>query len=621
MATQYTQNPDFYNYSRLGETRNLDRENPPFAWPGVNVKNINGPLGVDSVKMARGFMRSILTDPDIISGFADTTQNRQVVIDPSTKNRGHYRLNFQFNPEYIERSVSQTPGAVNPILQSVSNLTQPIPGSATFNFTMTFNREMEVNAAGNRADSQTLWNGDNLEDFSGSLRDPGLVGVWADLYMFDLIVGQGITPELLDLVSAFTEVQAAERSVNESTTTDEEPPAEDEKKDEDTAQTDTDATSFNKEEFETNFTKNFGNSAFLNPLPVRIVFSDTFMVEGMVTGTSVAFQKFNHRMIPTICQVNVNFTAMYLGFAKKKAFLTDNLTAWAKDQAKANQDQQLEDQSKVEALANSVTGLKFYPNCELTVNNSYGTIISSEKNRTSVDTNNDYFLAHSFANATVPNNTQFYSKTTTTLERWYNIWYTYLYKNGVDITNAARLIYDRRALPIVFSVLYNQLNTNQTKPNYTFKIELVYKSLNPDTGKKDKEHVVGCTFSKLKETHEKAYTTGSTAVITPMVYKVSGTLDLAKFSNIPKINSKLIGTENIPFNTNADLGLRITIVPSFTNSDNAVISSSSLAPVQINGIQWSSAIGQVGLTVYEANVSLSNTNNKPRDIRPPDRLD
>ena len=40
-------------------------------------------------------------------------------------------------------------------------------------------------------------------------------------------------------------------------------------------------------------------------------------------------------MIPTICQVNCEVYALYVGFAQKNAFLTDNLTSWAQSTAQA----------------------------------------------------------------------------------------------------------------------------------------------------------------------------------------------------------------------------------------------------------------------------------------------
>lgn len=592
------QNPDFYNYSRLGETRNLDKENPPFAWPGVHVKNINGPLGVDNVKMARGFMRSILTDPDIVNAFNTSTQVRQTTIDTTKISPGHYRLNFQFNPEYIERSVAQTPGAVNPILQSVSNLTQPIPGSATFNFTMTFNREMEVNAAGNRADSQTLWDGDDLTDFSDSrLKDPGLVGVWADLHMFDLIVGQGITPELLDLVAAFTEVQAAERSANESTTTDGEEEPKDEEKKDGTAQTDPDATSFNKDEFETNFTKNFGNSAFLNPLPVRIVFSDTFMVEGMVTGTSVAFQKFNHRMIPTICQVNVNFSAMYLGFAKKKAFLTENLTAWAKDQASQTVDEQEKAKEIGKQLADAITTVTLWPNVILKDKNWAW----SGRNDPPYVGNEDQFLMHSSANAN-PSGTVHYESDIMWLGHYYNIVNTKLYKNGLDITLSARTLYSS-TLPVVVSIDYFPKDTTLKKPNFEVKMDLVHKYTNPETGLKSNEIIAPCTVSSISP----EWVTGTTG--TRYYARRDFYVTLGKLPGIPKVNSKLSGTENLTQGDYKNLTLRITVTPTITTDvdGTSITASQSINPIDFTSVFWDSRHDVQGARTLHKSEALAKT--------------
>lgn len=67
---------------------------------------------------------------------------------------------------------------------------------------------------------------------------------------------------------------------------------------------------------------NFGNSAFLVSLPVRIVFSSLFMVEGYITSTIVSFNKFNANMVPTQCSVGITMQALYIGFARKDTFLT-----------------------------------------------------------------------------------------------------------------------------------------------------------------------------------------------------------------------------------------------------------------------------------------------------------
>jgi hypothetical protein len=82
---------------------------------------------------------------------------------------------------------------------------------------------------------------------------------------------------------------------------------------------------FDEDDARTNLTNNFGNSAFLVSLPIRIVFSSLFMVEGYITSTTVTFNKFNPNMVPTQCTVGIQMQAMYMGFAKKDTFLTLSL--------------------------------------------------------------------------------------------------------------------------------------------------------------------------------------------------------------------------------------------------------------------------------------------------------
>ena len=353
------ENDNFTNYSKLGETRNPSRENQPFAFPGPFSRNI---AGTDiNQKMKRGFMRSIIMDQSIAGAF-------------KTKSPGNLRLNFQFNPEYIERNVSQSPGAVNPLLQNPANLTQAVPGTAQFNFTMMFNREAEVaqrerdlllSGTGTTDDSnarQARAQGFDIDDglASSAMTDPGQVGVMHDLSIFDSIIGQGITSELVDVITAYTRQQVV------ASTNDPDKPE------------DAKIITFEEADFKTSVKANYGNSAFLNPMPVRIVFSDLFMVEGLVVGSAVAFQKFSQEMIPTICQVNCNVYALYVGFAKKKAFLTDNLASWAVDTAKTDAALAAEVVKETKATINSLVTLSLGVNVQpedkrLTVPN-YNTI-------------------------------------------------------------------------------------------------------------------------------------------------------------------------------------------------------------------------------------------------------
>ena len=350
MATDNTLPLDFFNYAKLNETRNAERENKPFMWPGAIAHNING----GERKVVRGFMRSILTDESISGVFGNANSN-------TNNNKGHYRLNFQFNPESITRDVAQSIGAVNPILQNPANLTQAVPGTAVFNFTMTFNREMEVNNHGtenNYKDPYTDLNNPfyNLD----KERDPGVIGVWADVKMFDAIIGQGITDELVSMVKVFTATQQNNINVQQN---------------EDSTAVDADgnkiviASTYDDAEFDKAIALNTGNSAFLNPLPVRVVFSDTFMLEGLVEGAAVAFQKFSPNMTPTICQINVNFKALYLGFAKKDAFLTSNLSNWAADTIQTQEEDAAEITTLSKTLGDGFKLLQFCPGGTWSKNN------------------------------------------------------------------------------------------------------------------------------------------------------------------------------------------------------------------------------------------------------------
>ena len=299
-------NADFSNYAKVVGAeggRPDDKENKPFAYPGPFSRTIDG----KSTPVSRGFMRSIIMGGEIASKLG-------------VKNTSNFRLNFQFNPEYIERRVSQSPGAVNPLLQDPQNLTQAVPGTAQFNFTMTFNREQEVARSKNQLNLEFIEN--ELSGFDSALADPGQVGVMHDLALFDKIIGQGITQDLVDVIQRYTEQQVINNNnqVTESNANNGE-------------EQDAELTPFEGTSFRASVEKNFGNAAFLNPMPVRVVFSDLFMVEGLVVSSAVAFQKFNQNMIPTICQVNVELYALYVGFAKKKAFLTETLSSWASEQA------------------------------------------------------------------------------------------------------------------------------------------------------------------------------------------------------------------------------------------------------------------------------------------------
>jgi hypothetical protein len=113
---------------------------------------------------------------------------------------------------------------------------------------------------------------------------------------------------------------------------------------------DQDPGTFDEIAARTAMSSNFGNSAFLVSLPVRIVFSSLFMVEGFITSTQVTFNKFNPHMVPTQCVVGVTMQAMYIGFARKDTYLTLQLAAGMKAV-----DEELAKQAEKEAAEISAT--------------------------------------------------------------------------------------------------------------------------------------------------------------------------------------------------------------------------------------------------------------------------
>jgi hypothetical protein len=315
------------------EPTNLEHkpaDNPPFAWPKNKTHYVDGVNKNTTQAIQRGYMRSLITDPN---------------VDITAKNR---RLFFQFNPQAIQRSVSQTPGAMLPLLQSPEQLMQPVPGVSTFGFSLLFNREAEVNQGLNPS------NVDSIELPSGKKSLVSEVGVLADLLVLDTITGQGISADLISSLAKrqtdfITQQMAAETAALNDLP--EAAKAEALKtyvptytyKDKSTT------------ELEDKFKVNIGNSAFLNPLPFRVMFSSLFMVEGIATSVEVNFTKFSQTMVPTQCTVNISMYALYIGFAKKNTFLYDNLVQGAKD----TQEQTTKDEEVAKKLTAALKQINF----------------------------------------------------------------------------------------------------------------------------------------------------------------------------------------------------------------------------------------------------------------------
>jgi hypothetical protein len=321
--TGYASN-QFYNFETYeGAGKSISRkpdDNANFNYPGrqstplFTVKT-GGRQDYTSKNIQRGFIRGIY--PAALGK----------VASPGAGKVKQRRLFFQFNPTTLDRSVAMSTSVLNPLLQDPSNLLQPVPGSADFNFSILFNRESEVVSA-EYSTSSVNSNGDfgktqsspltqDLNEYGGNVKqgDVSSLGVLADLYVLDSIIGQSITQDMVEFLKDYWNNAS---TLSQSSYDSSEGGA---------------SFSFDSTKFETTVSKNLGNTAFLSPLPIRIVFSSLFMVEGFVTSSTVEFIKFTSNYVPTICRVNLSVRSLYMGFAKEKAYLTDALETAVAQQA------------------------------------------------------------------------------------------------------------------------------------------------------------------------------------------------------------------------------------------------------------------------------------------------
>lgn len=242
-------------------------------------------------------------------------------LEPATllKNIVISKCNFQFNPQEIRQTVNMREDIYNPVMLTAEQLSQPIGGSVNFQFDLLFDRSHEL-AADKYRDTLIT----NSETGKTINELPHKLGVFADLKVLYEVIGQGLSNNLVEL-----QLDNLKRTYEAKYTRDN---AYQTTSDSEDDQTKNDLSGsfegdFDIESVTTLLNSNLGNSAFLIPNPVRIVFSDLFMVDGFVTGTNVDFLKFNNYMIPMQCRVGVSVNALYIGFAKQKTFLTNTISS------------------------------------------------------------------------------------------------------------------------------------------------------------------------------------------------------------------------------------------------------------------------------------------------------
>jgi hypothetical protein len=278
-----------------------DSNNKDFVYPsrlirtGTNsVVDVGGDVQTATrrvLPMQRGYIRSL------------TTKTNEIGL-PERK------CQFQFNPQFLVQSVSQNTTILNFLQQDPAQYAQPIPGNVSFSFELFFDRSMELNnapPAGSAPDQTSPW----------ERSDPAYIGVLHDISAFYSVIGVGLSDAMgkyaQKVLENSVQNELADRLLDaggDSETT-----------------FDADAEYASATTSINDLLKyNMGNTAFLLPLPVRVVFSSLYIVEGLVKDVTVTFTKFTRTMVPMQCTLNVLFEAKYIGFAQKDTFFTNVLT-------------------------------------------------------------------------------------------------------------------------------------------------------------------------------------------------------------------------------------------------------------------------------------------------------
>lgn len=284
-------------------------DNPPFIYPSRSVRTQDSDGKMSNKTMQRGYIRTLLS----------SAQGQQLHIR---------KCGFQFNPDVLHTNVTMASDTLNAMQLDLSNLAVPMLGNSNFGFDLFFDRSMELNNAGN---------GKGLDgNTSGNLftaSDPGEIGVFRDIGELCAIIGAGISPETLKFADASQRRIAGAQSAADTIT------------DQAVKKTQYDKALQGISTIVSS--ANYGNSAFLIPNPVRVVFSSLFMVEGYVSNIDIQYVKFTTNMVPMMAKVTISMSAVYIGYAKAKTFTTMAL----EDAEHAYQDEQNALQAAQNALA------------------------------------------------------------------------------------------------------------------------------------------------------------------------------------------------------------------------------------------------------------------------------
>lgn len=293
----------FFNLENIGEPKYSTKDNADFLYPSNRIRFMEAQAAVnkqynESYKIKRGYIRG-LEQPGLTGTDSTFTS---------------LKCAFQFNPQTIQQVVIMSQSTYLPLLQDPYQFTQPMGSSTNFQFDLLFDRSREVAKGKPNPRPSDYINETDLENGVRYSEDRWDIGALADLQLLYSIIGQGFSKELIDFQTkrlaqaAITQLNSGDSSTDTSSSGS-------------SILTNENSDSLARAAVEANF----GNSAFILPAPVRVMFSTLFMVDGFVTGTTVDFLKFSTNMVPLQIRVGISMEAMYIGFAKKKTFLTDSL--------------------------------------------------------------------------------------------------------------------------------------------------------------------------------------------------------------------------------------------------------------------------------------------------------
>lgn len=303
--------------------------NPPFIYPGRDIITQDGSGNVTRTALQRGYIRTLVNSID----------GNKV---------GIRKCGFQFNPQILQANVSMNQNQYNAYQQDPTQLLVPNAGNSNFLFQLFFDRSMELNNRSFQNQSPTslsptaFVSAENTDIFSGDgALDPSVIGVFRDIGELNAIIGAGLSQDQVTYAQqvAAAQIQAGATAlgvaINDQTVI---------------TATDNSNTFLSP--------ANYGNSAFLNPRPVRVLFSSLFMVEGFVINIDINYTKFTTSLVPMQATVTLTMSAQYIGYAKSRTYATTSLANANQAYVSAQNSIQTDVNSLVAALQSSAGNIR-----------------------------------------------------------------------------------------------------------------------------------------------------------------------------------------------------------------------------------------------------------------------